>query len=153
MRYVEAPEIYNSSDGELSLFLGGGITGCAPWRAKVIDVLKETDLVLLNPERKDFDVSDKLMSSDQIRWEFDHLRKSSGILFWFCAETLCPITLYELGAWSMTSIPLFVGCHPNYKRFFDISIQTALVRPELWIVSSLELLITQVLNWARVSSQ
>jgi len=41
-------------------------------------------------------------------------------LIGFPCETLCPITLYELGTWSIlsqqTGAKLFVGCHPEYKR-------------------------------------
>ena len=38
----------------------------------------------------------------------------------FPAETLCPITLYELGTWTQRGLhsdtKIFVGCDPNYKR-------------------------------------
>jgi hypothetical protein len=37
-------------------------------------------------------------------------------MFWFPCETLCPITLYELGAWTVlapqTGTKLFVGACP-----------------------------------------
>ncbi len=51
------------------------------------------------------------------RWEHDHLRRAKAIMFWFPSETLCPITLYELGAWTIlarqTGTKLFVGADPT----------------------------------------
>jgi hypothetical protein len=53
------------------------------------------------------------------RWEHDHLRRSKAIMFWFPSETLCPITLYELGAWTIlarqTGTKLFVGAEPHHS--------------------------------------
>ncbi|MEO1378678.1 MAG: hypothetical protein AAFW70_31365, partial [Cyanobacteria bacterium J06635_10] len=68
------------------------------------------------------------------------------ILFWFPQESICPITLYELGSWSMTDKPLFIGIHPNYPRRRDVEIQTGFVRPEINIVYSLEDLAEQILQ-------
>ena len=34
---------------------------------------------------------------NQINWEYLALRKASYISFWFAAETLAPITLFEYG--------------------------------------------------------
>ena len=67
-----------------------------------------------------------------------HLRLANAIAFWFPPETLCPITLFELGAWSMTDKPLFVGVDPKYQRRLDVKIQTKLVRPEITILESLK---------------
>lgn len=86
----------------------------------------------------------------QIRWEHHHLNTASAILFWFPCETLCPIVLYELGAWSYRNIkPLFVGTHPDYQRRQDVVIQTHLVRPEITVVFSLDDLAEQVIAWSR----
>jgi len=76
--------------------------------------------VIFNPRRASFDVSDPSQTEVQIMWEFRYLRKANAILFWFPKETLCPITLYELGQWSVlsqqTRTALFVGTHPEYQR-------------------------------------
>ncbi len=144
MNYVECPHTAETSP---SLFLAGGITGCPNWQAIVVEQLKETPLTLFNPRRQQFPIDDPTASTFQIRWEYDHLRKADAILFWFPCETLCPIVLYELGAWSMTSKPLFVGVHPQYQRRQDVQIQTALVCPDVEIVHSLEDLVSQVRHW------
>lgn len=76
-------------------------------------------------------MNDLEMAGAQIRWERRMLQAASVIAFWFPEETVCPITLYELGAWSMTQKPLIIGAHPNYPRRFDVVTQTVLVRPDL----------------------
>lgn len=144
---IEAPEdyVYQNGDGYCH-FLAGGITGCPDWQAEAIEMLKESNLVIFNPRRKIFWSNDPLSAMEQITWEHDHLRKAHAIIFWFPCETLCPIVLYELGAWSMTTKPIYVGVHPDYPRKMDVEVQTKLVRPNVKIVYSLENLIDQVLQ-------
>jgi hypothetical protein len=132
-----------------TIFCAGGITGCPDWQAVMMKDLAGTDLVVFNPRRPDFDVKDPNASLIQIRWEHDHLREADAILFWFPHETLCPIVLYELGAWSMTDKKIFVGVDPGYKRLQDVIIQTELARPEVVVVSSLGALADQVISWSR----
>jgi len=134
MRYVECPQTAETAP---SVFLAGGISNCPNWQAVVVEQLKHTPLTLFNPRRKNFPIHDPTAAAVQIQWEYDHLRQADAIAFWFPCETLCPIVLYELGAWSMTDKPLFVGVHPQYQRRQDIQLQTALVRPDVEIVDSL----------------
>jgi len=147
MRYIESPKIYKGKDR--SLFLAGGITGCENWQQLVKRYLKDVNVVLFNPRRKDFPINDPNAAQAQIRWEYEYLRKASMILFWFPCETLCPIVLYELGAWSMTDKKIFVGVHPDYKRKQDVEIQTKLVRPEVQIVYDLGTLSEQIISECR----
>jgi hypothetical protein len=144
MNYIEAPRYVPLSPSQQSLFLAGGITGCPDWQAEIAAGLADTSLVLLNPRRADFPIADPSAATAQITWEHAHLRLATAILFWFPCETLCPITLYELGAWSMTSKPLFVGVHGAYQRRQDVEIQTHLARPDVTVVLSLEELVAQV---------
>lgn len=138
MRYLEAPEKLERSFGYKSVFLAGGITNCPDWQQEIVELLRDTDLILLNPRRANFPIGDPSAAMEQITWEHDHLRKATAVLFWFPCETLCPIVLYELGAWSMTDKPIFVGVHPKYKRRQDVEIQTRLVRPDVEVVYNLE---------------
>lgn len=147
MRYIEALDTYNGS--EKKLFTAGGITGCPDWQHELINNLTSTDLVIFNPRRKSFSVEDKTQAPKQIKWEFDHLRKADAISFWFAKETMQPITLYELGAWSMTDKPLFIGAHPEYQRLQDVVEQTLHVRPNIKVVDSLEDLTEQILLWEK----
>ena len=142
MKYIEALEEFVGN--ETSLFLAGGITGCPDWQQEVVEALKDEPITLLNPRRKNFPKDDSTASLEQIKWEYRHLRKASIISFWFPQETLCPIVLYELGAWSMTDKPILVGVHPNYQRKLDVEFQTNLVRPEVKICSYLKELLEQI---------
>ena len=148
---ITAPKVLSDTPASLevrwsktTLFLAGGITGCPEWQEDVIKMFDNTNYVLLNPRRKNFPINDPEASYVQIKWEHEHLRKADAILFWFCKETLCPIVLYELGAWSMTRKPIFVGVDPEYQRRQDVEIQTSLVRPDVEIVYSLSDLCRQI---------
>jgi hypothetical protein len=151
VQYIEVLTEYEP--GHLpAVFLAGGITGCPDWQQEIVDWLADLPLVFLNPRRADFPINDPAAAPLQIEWEFRHLRKASAILFWFPEETLCPISLYELGAWSVYRDergirPLFVGVHPGYLRRQDVEIQTRLTRPEIVIHNDLPSLADAVRQW------
>jgi hypothetical protein len=138
VRYIEAPIVAPFKPSERTLFLAGGISGCPDWQREIVALLADTPLVLFNPRRADFPIHDPSAAEAQIAWEHEHLRRAEAILFWFPCETLNPIVLYELGAWSMTNKPLFVGVHPDYQRRQDVEIQTRLVRPDVHVVYALQ---------------
>lgn len=158
MHYVEAPNsVPEHLRAKPSLFLAGGISGCPAWQHDLRDLLQDTKLTLLNPLRAHFPMDDPDSAREQIVWEHTHLAAASAISFWFPCETLCPITLFELGAWAYWRSgshdpkaqpkPLFVGVHPEYARRQDVEIQLSLARPEVSIVLSLEALAAQVKQW------
>jgi hypothetical protein len=130
--YIEAP----TNLVKPSVFLAGGITGCPDWQQEIRELIGDS-MVIINPRRADFPMDDPSAAEVQIRWEHEHLRVADKILFWFPAATLCPITLYELGAWTMTNKPIAVGIEPGYVREQDVRIQTRLTRPEVPILSTL----------------
>jgi hypothetical protein len=142
MIYVECPNRIESD--KKSLFLAGGIMGCRIWQKDLVDKLKDLDIVVYNPRRAAFDIKDPSVTVEQIAWEHEHLRKADMISFWFSSETVQPITLYELGSWSMTNKPLAIGVDPRYQRRSDVITQTALVRPLIKIVSNLDDLTDQI---------
>jgi hypothetical protein len=142
MRVVRCPAEAEPEQQQRSLFLAGGISNCPDWQSALLEDLRDTDWVVFNPRRADFDAGNSELARGQIEWEHRHLRRSSAIAFWFPPQTLCPITLYELGAWSMTDKALFVGVDPMYARRLDVLEQTRLVRPDVRIVDSLEGLAT-----------
>lgn len=114
-----------------SIFLAGGISDCEDWQKGVAErIASETNAVVYNPRRTDFDMDAGAdLSRVQIRWEWHALRVCQFNLFWFPEETLCPITLMEYGS-AMERIRvggLMCGTHPNYARRFDIIEQTELM--------------------------
>lgn len=136
-----------SIGGIKSLFLAGGIMNCPEWQFGTADQLDGEHRVIFNPRRHDFPIDDPSAAQEQIKWEFDALRIADAILFWFPHETLCPIVLYELGAWNMTDKPLFVGVHPDYARKQDVNVQTELARHDVIVRDSLEEAVADALNW------
>lgn len=142
MIYVECPEEYelqdfwnyDAVDYIPSVFLAGGISNCWDWQQELKQLLKNEKLVVINPRRKNFDLAD---SRAQIQWEFNYLQSVDIISFWF-TDTLCPITLFELGA-ALHNLhaEVVVGCHPDYKRREDVIIQCELANPTIKVVSNL----------------
>jgi len=150
-KIVQCPDEYYSKLGEFAVFMAGGISGCENWQQEMIakvgdlsDVDSLVELVLLNPRRDNFDVNDSSMSDWQIEWEHRQLTKADATSFWFPRETLCPITLYELGKCSYSLKNIFVGTHPDYKRRYDVIKQLSLVRPNVVVVSTLDDLVDQI---------
>lgn len=148
MIYIECPNNLDFMVPVNKIFLGGGITGCENWQKEMVKLLENEKVVLFNPRRESFDINDPSASDFQINWEFENIRNSDMILFWFPCETLCPITLFELGAHSQRAankkVKIFVGCHPEYKRKYDVITQMKLILPNLIVANSIEELANQI---------
>jgi hypothetical protein len=110
----------------------------------MVKYLKDLDIIIYNPRRKNFPIKDPTAAEGQITWEFHKLRLASMISFWFSKETLAPIVLFEYGQHTMTSKPLVTGVDPEYPRRQDVEIQTELIRPEIKIVYDLKELSDQI---------
>ena len=144
-RVIVCPEVIPSFD--FSLFLAGGISNCPDWQSQYSSSLSDTGLLLLNPRRAVFERSPEI-DLQQISWEHFGLRGASGVSFWFPKESLCPITLLELGRCAVEGKVMFVGVHPEYSRRADVEIQLSLLRPDIRVVDSLMALSQQVRDWA-----
>lgn len=147
---VEAPE-YDTRYRRFhkAIFMAGGITGCPNWQHDALKLFDKAgaDCIVYNPRRANFPIHDRSAAAAQIAWEHKMLREADAVMFWFCPDTVQPIVLYELGAWSMTPKPIFVGVHTNYERKADVYIQTELARPDVVIVPDLITLVAQVCDW------
>jgi hypothetical protein len=143
---IHVSAMHESTTGQPSLFLAGGVGG-VDWQSQLIARLAGTSLVVFNPRRARWLPDDVATAREQIAWEFRQLRRATARLFWFPPETNCPLTLYELGGWTRTCEPLFVGMHPEYPRRLDLELQLALARPDVEIVYTLEALSAQVIAW------
>lgn len=133
--YVEAPKNYVGT--KPSIFLAGGITGCPNWQKKARRQIEGSGVVVLNPRRKNFPIDDSTAAYEQIKWEYRHLQIATSILFWFCAEAIQPIALFELGSWLRSGDRITIGAHPDYERRDDVVIQTSLARPDLRVYDTL----------------
>lgn len=147
MIYIEAPASWGGLPGR-SIFLAGGITSCPDWQGVVVDGLRDTSLIVYNPRRENFPIDDPTATEEQIRWEFEYLKKADAILFWFSHGSLNPVVMFEYGKeLGRGRNELFVGVDPEYPRAEDVRIQTALERPELPIHRDLHELIAKVRAW------
>ena len=150
--YFECPDVYNGICA--SIFLAGGITGCPDWQASMKNYIATEcpGLNVLNPRRASFDVKDQSAHKEQITWEFNALNQATAILFWFPCETVCPITLYELGVWAVKhntkGAKIMVGCHRDYVRRTDVKTQLSLeISSDFVVHDSLEDLFGEVRTW------
>ncbi|MEO0477381.1 MAG: nucleoside 2-deoxyribosyltransferase domain-containing protein [Planctomycetota bacterium] len=144
MQYIEAP--YEYTGDTPSVFLAGGITGTAVWQYRLTAMLCDTGWAVVNPRRNEFPMEDSAVGREQIAWEFRHLQRTALIAFWFPYETLCPITLYELGSATRMDKPILVGADPDYERRFDLEAQLKLIRPEVKVVDKLGKLAEQIID-------
>lgn len=137
------------------LFLGGGISNCPDWQTEAVNYLSKynDNLVIANPRRDLFDMKDPAASKIQIEWEFRLLRMADWVLFWFPCETLCPITLFELGSAMERNQKVFVGCHPDYQRLLDVQHQVRLRGKGIKVVTSLADLLSQIDSEARLNCE
>lgn len=149
IKVIRSPDEWNGYG--TAVFLAGGLSGCDAWQLPLIHRLVDDgtdDLTVLNPRRQEFDINDRFVEKEQIEWEFKHLRMASAIAFWFPRASICPIALFELGAWSITDKKIFVGCDRQYPRVRDIKIQMKLVRQDtIEVVDSLDSLAHQIEEW------
>lgn len=105
----------------IKVFVAGGISKCPDWQRQFLDHFKyHGQVAFYNPRREDFDINNTDMSAEQIEWEYIHLNEADLIVFWFPEETVCPITLLELGKALGQKKDIVVGTHPNYERRFDV---------------------------------
>ncbi|MDQ0771560.1 hypothetical protein QF026_000026 [Streptomyces aurantiacus] len=138
MKYVEAPGEFDKPG--TALFLAGGITGCPDWQRDAVRQLEELgcEATVLNPRRTSFPQDDPRAHDAQVSWEYAALLRTDVILFWFCAETVQPVVLYELGFHAARSdTVLVVGSHPQYERRRDVVAQLARARPDITVLDSL----------------
>jgi hypothetical protein len=146
MKEFQCPTIYTKSEEIPSIFIAGGITNCSDWQSEIIQLFDDYDVDLLNPRRSNFDVSNPDMSKEQIEWEYNHLHLADAVLFYFAPETMCPITLYELGVHAGSNKQIFVTCHPDYQRRNDVIIQLGLIRPEVVVHDNLQDMVNEIVS-------
>lgn len=141
MKHIQAP-----NDVPLlgtKIFLAGSIEmGAAEkWQDKVVEAFKDTDFILLNPRRDDWDSSweqsiKNKQFTEQVMWEIKAQEAADIILMYFDPNTKAPISLLELGLFA-DSEKLIVVCPDGYWkkgnvevvcRYHDIALHTELER-------------------------
>jgi Nucleoside 2-deoxyribosyltransferase like len=155
MKIIQAPS-FEPVEYSKVVFLAGGISNCPNWQSDVLDRLRKYEVItnspvtICNPRRDNFNTAKAEDSALQIQWEHTYLKLSNIIFFWFPCETLCPITLFEYGKMLVESrhrnLELIVGCHPDYKRKFDVQYQTFLDNPHIKVYDNLTSATTKLIQ-------
>jgi len=100
-------------------------------------MLAGTDLIVANPRRDEIISAVGETARQQIIWEFENLKSTKVVLFWFPnAETI--ITFLELGKELARKSRIVVGVDPGYNRRFDIKTQVHLELPRAVIYTTLD---------------
>jgi hypothetical protein len=131
----------------LKVFLAGGITNCPDWQAEIIERLFDDserfnylyNVIIFNPRRQFFPIEIKEETERQITWEYNRLKESDIIAFWFARGSLNPIVLFEYGKFITNyNKKIVLGVDAEYERKSDVEIQTKLARPDIVISYNLK---------------
>lgn len=140
---IQAPAETTSKG--IKLFIAGGIRNCPKWQDELIEKLlkeqrikdeiedEDIKIIIYNPRCNEVPEEDK-----QIEWEFNKLKESDIISFWFSEGSVNPITLLEYGKHMKSKKKLVIGCHPNYEKKNNIKVQTELERKDLKVNEDFE---------------
>ncbi|KND51408.1 MAG: hypothetical protein ABA06_03810 [Parcubacteria bacterium C7867-001] len=116
-------------DAEKLLFLAGSIEmGAAEeWQKKVQDALADTDWIILNPRRDDWDNSwvqekENAPFREQVEWELEGLERAEKILMYLDPTTKSPVSMIELGLFGKESGKLIMICPKGFWRKGNIDI-------------------------------
>ncbi len=133
------------------IFLAGSIDmgNAVAWQEQVERGLQDTNAVLLNPRRDDWDASwvqqiDNFPFRTQVEWELAAQECASLIAFYFAPGSQAPITLLELGL-AARSGKAVVCCPEGYWRKGNVDVVCA--RYNLPQVGHLEGLIEWIRHW------
>lgn len=171
MQIIQSPHNHQHAYGGLglakNLFLAGGISNCPRWQDEVVSMfLSKVDhsekFNIFNPRRVGDLAKDGSDAIEQIEWEIDYIDQCQYFLFWFPKESVCPITLFELGKittelWNYevdhsksNSLSqnncLSVGVEPGYTRQLDLEIQLPHICPDIKFDYDLESLVETVIT-------
>jgi hypothetical protein len=130
MVYIKAPsDIPVITHDSNFLFLAGSIeTGTTEmWQEQVRDRLRNTNWIILNPYREDWDSSwveskDNLKFRGQVEWELDAQEMdATTILMHLIPGTESPVSLLELGLFAQTGRMLVV-CPEGFSKKGNVDV-------------------------------
>jgi len=132
MKEFKAPQRYFIGEEDRVVFLAGSIEmGKADnWQTRIVKALKGKNGIILNPRRDDWDSSwvqeiDNPKFREQVEWELKAMEDAHIIAMMFDPATKSPITLLELGLWTVMyggNQKLLVCCPKGYWRKGNVDI-------------------------------
>ena len=127
MKLYTSPEVFPIDDGKTKIFLAGSIEmgTSEDWQKRLCMELEGTDIVVLNPRRIDYDVTQEQIASNsyfrtQVEWELTALENSDVIFMYFDPNTKSPISLLEMGLFHRKAMA--VCCPDGFWRQGNIQI-------------------------------
>jgi len=155
---VYEPLEYYKRNEKLAIFLAGGIDRAPDWQKDAIAYIKKKysklDLAILNPRRSTpFTTEDYEARSEQVSWEFMHLRYANVILFWFPENAPCTTSLFELGYWLNTS-KVVIGINPGHYKERSVTRQIEFLNEsrigiKVEVASSLDVTVDNAMKFLR----
>ena len=110
------------------IFLAGSIEmgKAEDWQRKIIDAVKDSERVIFNPRRENWDSSweqtiDNPQFKEQVDWELDALESSDMIIMNLVPETMSPISLLEFGLFARSG-KLVVYCPDGFWRKGNVDV-------------------------------
>ena len=150
MKEIKAPDSLEGIDLTKTIFLAGSIAmgKAINWQEQVVEALKDTNYIILNPRRDNWDSSweqdiTNPLFREQVEWELDAHSKANVVGMNFDPDTKCPITLLELGIFK-TKPGLIVCCPEGFWRKGNVDIVCS--KYKIKQVSDLEELIKVLLE-------
>lgn len=140
---VQAPKPYIPVPGK-TIFLAGSIDmgEAVEWQRQLITELTDTEGLVLNPRRDDWDsfaeqrITDPYFS-EQVNWELDGINAADIVLIYFAPDSKAPISLMELGICASHPGKRVVVCCPEgfYRRG---NIEIVCARAGILVLDTLE---------------
>lgn len=143
---VTAPDSFTNPKwvDHIAIFLAGSIdNGVAPdWQKEVLDALRDQNVMLMNPRRKDWDpnAGDDEVEL-QVNWELDAMEFANYIIMYLAEGSKAPISLLELGL-EAKSERILVAAHPTYYR--RVNVRVVCERNNIPLFETLEELIEAI---------
>lgn len=123
----KAPEKLELQKTFPTVFLAGSIEmgKAVDWQTEITNRLDNVNII--NPRRDDWDSSwiqdiSNPQFREQVEWEYDGIRKSDLVVFFFDPKTKSPITLLELGVVLQSGTRAVVYCPEGYWRKGNVDI-------------------------------
>ena len=142
---IQSPEKIRSISTyeNVKLYIGGDIDNESSWQDYVISELRDVEgLSIFNPRPK----KDCYHKEEQLIWEFDKLEQSNVILFWISSNSDNILTLYNMGVWLVSDIPIIVGIDPKYKMREALEMSLRLHKPGMIVYDNLGDMIETIKN-------
>lgn len=128
---VTSPEALPTRHDRPRLFLGGSIDmgNARDWQAEMIAALRDTNLVILNPRRADWNPAWQPVASDpnfrqQVEWELSALDSADIIVIVFTPGSQSPVSLLEMGLHARAG-RMVIYCPEGYWRKGNVDITAA----------------------------